>query len=316
MKNRITLLIFVGFLTLVLSSYHTGYKATGGGDATGATGGGGCSCHGSSSGIGTMVELDSAGIPVTRYVAGMSYTIKISATNSTGLTLPKFGFQLEVVKLLNAGTASAVQVGTWGTVSSPVQNSSGIIEQSDRITATSGAGANGTTYVESIAWTAPASGTGSVKIYGIINAIDNTGGTGGDAPQLATPITITEAVTPVASVAISITTGTNPTCAGSSITFTASPTNGGTTPTYLWYKNGASIGVTTATYTTSTLANNDSVWVVLNSTATSNHIKITVNTPSTAPTSATATSTTICNGSSTTLAQTGGTLGTGAPWKW
>ena len=45
-------------------------------------------------------------------------------------------------------------------------------------------------------------------------------------------------------------------------------------------------------------------------------ITITVNQPSVAPTSLSASSTTICKGSPTTLAQTGGSLGTGASWKW
>lgn len=45
-------------------------------------------------------------------------------------------------------------------------------------------------------------------------------------------------------------------------------------------------------------------------------VNVTVNTPSTDPTGATATSTTICNGSSTQLSVQGGALGTGAAWEW
>lgn len=75
-------------------------------------------------------------------------------------------------------------------------------------------------------------------------------------------------------------------CTGTPITFTASTSTGGTTPAYLWYKNGVSTGVTTASYTLSTPSNNDIVYVVLTpsaelcaspATAQSTAVSITVN---------------------------------------
>ena len=71
-------------------------------------------------------------------------------------------------------------------------------------------------------------------------------------PITATSAAITMTVTPnvVPTVAIAITAGANPACTGSSLTFAATPTNGGATPTYQWYNNGAAIsGATNATYT-------------------------------------------------------------------
>jgi len=107
-------------------------------------------------------------------------------------------------------------------------------------------------------------------------------------PITATSNSITMNVTPTVTpaVSISISSGSNPTCAGSSITFTAAPTNGGTTPTYQWTVNGASTGTSSATYTSSSLANGDVIACVLNSnanctntaTATSNTITISVTT--------------------------------------
>lgn len=61
--------------------------------------------------------------------------------------------------------------------------------------------------------------------------------------------------TAVDSVSIAITAGTNPSCTGNSVTFTATPKGG--TPTFRWYVNGVRNGVTTSTFTSSTLANND-----------------------------------------------------------
>ncbi|AEA42985.1 LamG-like jellyroll fold domain-containing protein [Fluviicola taffensis] len=47
-------------------------------------------------------------------------------------------------------------------------------------------------------------------------------------------------------------------CEGTSVTFTATPTNGGSAPTYKWFKNSVEIaGETAATFTTSSLVNND-----------------------------------------------------------
>src|SRR5207247_2065904 len=100
-------------------------------------------------------------------------------------------------------------------------------------------------------------------------------------------------------------------CSGSSITFTATPTNGGTTPTYQWQVNGVNAGTNSPTFTSGSLANNDQVTVIMTSnasctttsTATSNVITITTSsvTPSV---SINASSTSICAGSSITFTAT------------
>ncbi|KAF2514541.1 T9SS sorting signal type C domain-containing protein [Flavobacterium foetidum] len=83
-------------------------------------------------------------------------------------------------------------------------------------------------------------------------------------------------------------------CAGTSVTFTATPTNGGTAPTYQWY-NGASLipSATNSTYTTTGLANGNTITVRMTSNAspcltgspaTSNAINATVNPVPTTPT--------------------------------
>lgn len=82
---------------------------------------------------------------------------------------------------------------------------------------------------------------------------------------------------------IALTTGTNPGCAGQTLGFTATPTTGGTAPTYAWYVNNVlQTGVTTATFS-GVRANGDQVRCVLTSnslcasptTANSNTITVT-----------------------------------------
>jgi hypothetical protein len=56
-------------------------------------------------------------------------------------------------------------------------------------------------------------------------------------------------------------------CSGTSVTFSATATNGGTAPAYQWKVNGNNVGTNSATFTTTTLANNDIVTVVMTSNA-------------------------------------------------
>src|SRR6185436_15350259 len=71
--------------------------------------------------------------------------------------------------------------------------------------------------------------------------------TSATATSNAIGLTVTSNATP--SVSIAITSGANPTCNGTAVTFTATPTNGGT-PTYQWKKGGVDInGETGSTYT-------------------------------------------------------------------
>ena len=69
------------------------------------------------------------------------------------------------------------------------------------------------------------------------------------------------------SVNVSIGASANPVCAGTPVTFTATPTNSGLTPSYQWKVNGTNVGTNSPTYTY-TPANNDAITCVLTSNAT------------------------------------------------
>jgi hypothetical protein len=87
------------------------------------------------------------------------------------------------------------------------------------------------------------------------------------APATATSSTFRYACgAQTVSVSLAITGGSNPTSSGRPVTFTATPSGGGTSPSYQWYINNALVtGVSGPSFTTSLLNNNDSVYVVLSS---------------------------------------------------
>ena len=102
-------------------------------------------------------------------------------------------------------------------------------------------------------------------------------------------------------------------CAGTSVTFTATPVNGGT-PSYQWKVNGVNAGTNSPEFTSSTLANNDIVTVVMTSgitcttgsPATSNAVTMTVNSLPVATLTSSEPDNTICAGTSVTFTAGGG----------
>jgi hypothetical protein len=69
----------------------------------------------------------------------------------------------------------------------------------------------------------------------------------------------------IASVSIQQTGGTNPQCPGNSATFTATPFNGGTAPSYQWKVNGTNAGTNSSTFITSALTNNQVITCIMTS---------------------------------------------------
>ena len=139
----------------------------------------------------------------------------------------------------------------------------------------------------------------------------------------ATSNSITMGVNANSPVSVTIAASSNPVCAGTSVTFTATPINGGTSPSYQWKINGNNAGSNTATYTYVPV-NNDAVTCVLTSNAvcvtgnpaTSNSLTITVNPLLTVSLSIAASANPVCAGTSVTFTATPANGGTAPVYQW
>jgi hypothetical protein len=83
----------------------------------------------------------------------------------------------------------------------------------------------------------------------------------------ATSNSVVMVVNPNLPVSVSIAADDNNICAGTNVTFTAVPTNGGAAPVYQWKLNGANVGANAATYSSTAFANGDIISCVLTSNA-------------------------------------------------
>ena len=140
-------------------------------------------------------------------------------------------------------------------------------------------------------------------------------------PAISPVVTMT--VNPNLLVSVSIISSSNPFCAGSSVTFTATPNNGGTPPSYQWKVNGIGVGTNNQGY--SYFPNNgDVVTCVLNSNiacpignpATSNSITMVVNATMPAGINIVASANPFCPGSAVTFTATAINGGAMPSYQW
>ena len=141
---------------------------------------------------------------------------------------------------------------------------------------------------------------------------DNTCQTASTATSNAIATTVTAIVTP--SVSIASDDADNTICDGTSVTFTATPTNGGSSPTYQWYNTGSAIGgATSSTYSTSSLTDNAAIACIMTanntcqSSATANSNAIATQVDAASVGGSVSGGTTICAGTSLTHTLSGHT---------
>ncbi len=125
------------------------------------------------------------------------------------------------------------------------------------------------------------------------------------------------------SVKVSISASANNVCAGTPVTFTASPTNGGTSPSYQWKVNGINVGTNSPTYGYTPL-NGDMVICVLssnqsctsNNPASSNQLFMVINSYSVVDVSITASANPSCSGTPVTFTATPVNGGSSPSYQW
>jgi gliding motility-associated-like protein len=144
------------------------------------------------------------------------------------------------------------------------------------------------------------------------------------SPATATSNTITITVTPTVVPAVVLTPDvSNPVCVGTSVTFTATPTNGGAAPTYQWAVNGFAAGSNSTIFGPTVFANGDVVTLTMTSNAvcvTPSTVAIVYTVQVTAPSAPTVTVTpnpaSACSGSSITFTATPTNGGAAPSYQW
>lgn len=247
------------------------------------TSGGNPSCSGTQL---TFTATPGTGVTatgVTWLVNGQAVTVGVSGLTFTSSTLANG--DVVSLKMFYTGPCGA---------DSSVSNSITVIRSSSvpaTVTAAITAGSNPGCPGQPITFTATGTNTGTAPIYQwLVDGQPVSGATGtvfttatltagqtvsvfllsnsscaNPASATSTPITIVfGSVTPA--VTIAQTAGSTPLCAGKPATFTATPTGGGTAPTYTWFVNGNGVpGVTGNQFTTSSLQNGDTIRVLITS---------------------------------------------------
>ncbi len=225
-------------------------------------------------------------LPLTGLTSGVGYSYKAyvfdGATYTYGsvqaFTTLSSNADLSTL-LISSGTLSPTFAAATTSYTATVTNSTSSVT----VTPTkSNSSASIQVQVNSGGYSTVASGSASQSLT--LNVGSNTIDikvTAQDASTKTYTITVCRAVIP----SVSIVASANPICSGTSVTFTPTPTNGGS-PTYQWQKGGVNIsGETGSTYTSTSLANNNAITVIMTSnatcvsptTATSNTVTMVIN---------------------------------------
>jgi chitinase len=229
--------------------------------------------------------------------------------------------------LSGSSSTLAITVAPATATAGPISGSTAVCDNSVNLLYSISPVSGATNYT----WTVPtgATITGGQGTSGItITFGPNSSGNVTVTPSVAcgngTSGSLAVTVSPVTAPSVSIATSSTTICSGSSVTFTATPVNGGPSPSYSWRLNGLAAGTNSSTFTSTTLSNNDVVNLVMTSnaackttnTANSNSITMTVASGATPTVSIAASNSSICSGANVTFTASATNAGTPSyTWK-
>jgi len=276
---------------------------------------------------GNVTVINTAtGAVITTIAAGNgSSSIGNFISSGTGCTGTPIKFTITVEPsppIITAGSASGTISACTGAASASPNIQQFTVSGSGltgNILATAPAGfevslASGNGYGSSVTITQNTGAVNGTVVY-VRSAASLPNGTTTANVQLSSPgapgqtVSVTGTVNPIATASLAIAASGSNICAGSPVTFTATPTNGGISPVYQWLLNGSNAGTNSPTFSSSTFANGDVVSCVMTSSyacatpanTTSNSITMNV-TPDVIPTiSIAASQNTICAGTLVTF---------------
>ncbi|MBS1623091.1 MAG: T9SS type A sorting domain-containing protein, partial [Bacteroidetes bacterium] len=247
-------------------------------------------------------------------------TIRVVMTSSSGCASPASATSAPTVMTVNpviaptvsiSSTATSICSGTQVTFTATAINAGTNPSYQWKVNGTN-AGGNSATYISSAL-------ANNDTVYCIVTSASSCA-----SPNNATSNRIGMTVTPYVTPSVTISASSNSICSGNSVIFTATASNGGSTPVYQWKLNGNNVGSNSASYASTSLANGDVVTCVLTSTATcaspasttSNAITMSVGSSAPAAISITASATAICSGTQVTFTATTTNGGIAPAYQW
>ncbi len=231
-------------------------------------------CVGATSVSGTLTAANGTIITVYSGATNLgTTTVTSNAWTKSGLTALVAGASITATAQTTGQCVSAASAAVVvATTATPVVNSpicagatsvsgTSTAPNGTTITIYSGATSLGTTTVSSGAWAK--TGLTALTVGESITAIAQTAG------QCASAASTVVIVNPILTAGVTVSANVTVICPGINVTFTATPTNGGSSPLYQFQLNGGNVGSnsSTATYSNNALADNDYVTCVLTSNA-------------------------------------------------